>query len=191
VIGTVGGFIFPDEWNGPKGIAESELTVNDEIVVEENVDTSEGISDLVTFLLILPITSAMSAAMIWFFILIGQFLYSLLKPIRLNMTDKGLALGSSIRLCIVGMCFSMVPLSLISTIVGIIEAGALESFNINDEPMGPGLAITLSLIFIPLLSVVTGAFLGVVLYIGQRVFTLVKPLQLTPVLYNNPETGNV
>jgi hypothetical protein len=178
IAGTIGGALFSDSWNGPQGVHEITSTVNNEIITNEKVETSSGISSLFSFALVVPITTAISAGMIWFFLLIGQYVYSMFKPITLIINEKGLSLTSSFKLCVIGWCCSVVPLSLLSTIVGIIETGNLESFKISGEPMTPVLAIILSLIFIPLINVICASILGISIFLGQRLFSFIKPLDL-------------
>jgi len=182
-IGTIGGFLSPDEWNGPKGLGSAEVAINNEQIVDEEVDTSTGIGELFTFLTVTPFLAATSAGMVWLMILVGQFIYSLFKPIKLVITEKGLSFGSSVRISMIGVFFPWAFLSMFGSFAQVIESGGVESFTINGDPIGIVLGITLSLIFIPLFSAMTGALLGLMLFLGQWLFTLVRPLSLMPIPY--------
>ena len=189
-IGTIGGFLSQEEWNGPKGVSTTEVTVNDEKVIQEEIDTANGIGDLLEFLFITPFMAVIAAGMIWLMILVGQWIYSLFKPIKLVITEKGLSFFSSIKVSMIGIFFPWIFLSILGTSAEVVKVGGVESFNLNGEPIGITLGITLTLIFIPLLSAMAGAILGFMLFLGQWLFTLVKPLNLSPIPYHKDQPIN-
>jgi hypothetical protein len=183
LIGSVGGFISQEGWNGPKGISNTEIIIENESIVDEEIDTSNGIADLFTFLTVTPFMAVMSAGMFWFMTLVGQWLYSFFKPIELVITEKGLSFFSSIKLSMIGLFFPWVFLSMFGTFAEVIKAGGVEDFKFNGEPIGVALGVTFSLIFIPIFSAMAGAVLGFMLFSGQWLFTLIRPLKLMPIPY--------
>jgi len=180
ITGTIGGYFYTDNWNGPKGTAEVDITLMGETYVKDDIDTSLSVNDLLKFLIGAPLSSLVMAIFIWLLFLIGQSIYSYFYTMKLTLTDRGLSLFSSIKYCIIGFFWSLVPLSVITSLIYSRVETEPSSFKINGEPIG---AITETII-IAIACLPTGVLYGLLFFLGSTVFSFYKPLKLELKLIN-------
>lgn len=174
ISGTIGGYFYTDDWNGPKATAGVDITLMGEIYVKDDIDTSVSANDLLKFLIGVPLSSLIMAIFIWLLFLIGQSIYSYFYTMKLTLTDRGLSLFSSIKYCTIGFFWSLVPLSIITSLIYSRVAPEPSTIKFNGEPIGAiGETIILAIACFPM-----GAIYGTLFFLGSAIYSLYKPLIL-------------
>jgi len=185
LIGYVGGLIYPENWFGPKGISQFSLSIIGKETIEGQVDTANSLKDLIIFLVIIPISATLSSIALWVLFLIGQFIYTYFYTYTLTMSNKGLSFLSSIKYSTLGLLWSLIPMSILFAFIDKFNNITPTAMKINGEPMG----IVTEIIALTLFSILGGVVLGILMYIGQNLFSIYKPLNLEVIPYKNKSTS--
>jgi hypothetical protein len=167
---------FFENWSGPQGETSYSMSVVDKTVTEEQVSTTDGLKRLIVFLVAFPFGAAIIASFLWLYIWLGQFLYTRFKPISLFVTNRGLGFLSSIKICFIGFFFSMTPFFWAGAIALILKISKDSTLAVGEKSFGIGFSIFMAIVLIPLILAFVGLIWGTSLYIGQRIYTIFKPL---------------
>ena len=181
LLSFVAGLVFDGEWKGPQGYTSSSYKneINNAIVSEkseETTTTSSGIGGLVTYLAVTPFISVIFTAIIWVYVIIGIYIYSLKKPIQLKITDKGMSFSSAFKLIFIGFFVTSMLWGILTTLTSILEPEIGSWISFDGKELGVIGKLVTATIFVPIGSAVAAALMGLIIASGNYAFTMVKPI---------------
>jgi hypothetical protein len=133
-----------------------------------DINTKNGLVDFAIFIVGWPIATLFTAAFVSIFTFIGQVIYTKFKPLEITFTNKGLDAGSTFKLYVIGWLCSWTPLAIFLPIYYSLQDNSSISIG----------SVLGNLIAMPFLSIIMGSIISIAVFVGHRLFTLIKPINL-------------